>query len=482
MRLPRLTVPCLLSLLALCRLPVGAAPPQPSNLRPDILYTTRGEFVQVSPMRPLTLNAHVQQFAYEPLGIEVAFTGSEVQGDQTVYFVKTMDVRTGHEMSRLTVTAPTDGDNAGFLLLGWSRSGKYLLLQRFTPDPQEPTTATEEYLRWDLSASPSVARSIDPAAHLPAEAQGIQSEGIAYPSPDRRWIVFKLYYHPTDSEGKPGRAQSAFVLYDPERDTYRLLALPAGTITNRWGDGSHLIIERKEIAQWFDVVSGQISPLGAASTNDTLAASKQYPDLALDVENRPQEDLKGSGGHLGSYLLWVRRTPAGKQPLGAAAAGLTPGWEDPQAVWSPTGKQIAFLAHGDLCVTDLATTAEPGPHEKMAVGLALTCEEERRLAESSLKQIGLGLIQYAQDNDEHYPPTEGINDALYPYLKTRDVFQVGSHRFVYQLPGGTSLAKIDSPAETVQGTIDLPCARVVLFVDGHVKSFPKPNVSPDGAH
>ena len=85
MCLRRLTPLCLLFLLVLCALPVSAAPTQPSNLRSDILYTSRGEFVQVSPMRPLTLNAHVEQFQYEPLGIEVAFVGSEVQGDQTTH-------------------------------------------------------------------------------------------------------------------------------------------------------------------------------------------------------------------------------------------------------------------------------------------------------------------------------------------------------------------------------------------------------------
>ena len=86
------------------------------------------------------------------------------------------------------------------------------------------------------------------------------------------------------------------------------------------------------------------------------------------------------------------------------------------------------------------------------------------------------------DNDEHYPPSEGVNDAIRPYLKPGTAFQVGSHRFVYQLPSGTSLAKIDAPAETALGTMDLPCARVVLFADGHVKSFPKPGVPPQGAN
>jgi len=482
MRLRCLALSCLLFLLASCALSTGAAP-QPSNLRPDILYTARGEFVQVRPMRPLTLNAHVQQFAYEPLGIEVAFTGSEVQGDQTVYFVKTMDVRTGHEMSRLTVTGPSDSDSAGFLLTGWSLSGKYLLLLRFAPDSQNPTMAAKEYLRWDLSASPSVTRLIDPAAHLPA-VQVIPGYVNAIPSPHQRWIVFRQSYQRWDAEGKPepGLQQTAYILYDPERDTYRLLALPPGAETYRWSDDGHLLIRQKDAEQTFDVVTGQVSPRGAASNREAPAISKQYPDLTLDLEHRLLEDGKGTGGRLESCVLWVRRTAAGKPLLGAAAAGLTPGNDDPQAVWSPTGRQIAFLAHGDLYVTDLAPTAEPGPREKMAVGLPLTCAEERDLAAANLKQIGLALIQYAQDHDERYPPTEGINGAIYPYLKTNDVFQVGGHHFVYQLPGNTSRAKIESPAETPQGMIDLPCARLVLYVDGHVKSFPKPGVPPEGAN
>jgi len=81
----RLLLSTALLALASLALPIAAdpAPPLPhfSNLRSDILYTHKGEFVQVSPMRPLTLNAHVTQFAYDPLGIEIAVVGSETAGE-----------------------------------------------------------------------------------------------------------------------------------------------------------------------------------------------------------------------------------------------------------------------------------------------------------------------------------------------------------------------------------------------------------------
>ncbi len=110
--------PPLLSLLAVFGLPAVADPADPPS--PEILYTSRKEFVRIAPARPLTLNARLTQFAYEPLGLEVAAVGSETAGDTTTHFVKTIDTRTGHEMHRLTMTTPAGGGMAGFLLLGWT--------------------------------------------------------------------------------------------------------------------------------------------------------------------------------------------------------------------------------------------------------------------------------------------------------------------------------------------------------------------------
>ena len=111
MRLQRLAPPCLLTLLALMPSPGRA-------LRADILYLGDDKFVQADPLHQLTFNAHVKQFAYEPTGQETAVVGSETDGDTATIFVKTIDVRSGHELSKLSTTAPVGDETAWYNLIG----------------------------------------------------------------------------------------------------------------------------------------------------------------------------------------------------------------------------------------------------------------------------------------------------------------------------------------------------------------------------
>ncbi len=482
--LPPILTPFALLAFVCLALPAAADPAAPlprlSNLRSDILYTHRGEFVQVKPMRALTLNAHVSQFAYDPLGLEIAIVGSETSGDQTTDFVKTFDAHTGKEISRYAVTAPTDAQSTGLGLLGFSTSGRYLLLQQFTPEPNDPSTAQTEFLRWDLSADPPTMHVINPQSALPPEQQSADLAGSADAnlSPDRRWLAFNQSVHALKDDGNPGPDQNTHLLYDPERDTFRVLTLPPHASSFFWSDNTHLQIWQDGKRKQFDVVTGQIIPLTTPLDSAPSSVSKQYPDFLLDTEPQTLWDKRQHSGSLDACVLWIHRTPYGQVPLGVAAAGLMPNYQedgqnhDPQAVWSPTGKQIAFVASGDLCVTDLVSATEALPHEKMAVGLKLSCAEEQELAVSNLKQIGLALIQNIQDNDEKYPDANGLVKTLAPYAKTTDIFQTDGHAFVYERPG-VSLANVESPATTENGYIDLPCARIVLFCDGHVKVFAK---------
>jgi len=480
--------------MSLCRLPLSRFLPLlalfflsalPGHaLRPDILYTPQSGFLQIAPARQLTLNAHVSAFQYEPLGLEIAFVGSETQGDSTMHFVKVVDVRTGHEMERLSFSLPTEQDlvtSYDYRILGWSPSGRSLMLDRYLPPADLPDGADPnrgECVRWDVSATPPSIQVVAPTAPLPEGASIIFT--TRYLSPTGRWLAFKQTYESNNPDQNTAKSAYRITLYDVEKRTEKILPLPPGLYFFGWSDATHLKMTLRQgddrVPKVYDVTTGTLQDGGGNPAAIPIqSASHQYPEMTLDTEARTLEDKGGSGGRIDSHILWIRRTPLWKKPLGVVSAGLTPGGEDPQAVWSPTGKQIAFIAHGDLCVTDLVATpaSEPHPQETLAMGLKLTRIEEQTLALSDLKQIGLGLIQYCQDHDENYPPAAGIDEAILPYLKTRDVFSVGDVHWVYHAPDNLSLAAMEAPAETVIGTMDLGDTQITLFGDGHVKLLPK---------
>ena len=74
----------------------------------------------------------------------------------------------------------------------------------------------------------------------------------------------------------------------------------------------------------------------------------------------------------------------------------------------------------------------------------------------NLRDIGIALTQYVQDNDEFYPRAAHWMDALSPYLKDKtvlfDPFQPGAQRYGYALNrtcSGKALAAFAHPSETI---------------------------------
>lgn len=70
---------------------------------------------------------------------------------------------------------------------------------------------------------------------------------------------------------------------------------------------------------------------------------------------------------------------------------------------------------------------------------------------SNLKQLSLGILQYTQDYDDHFPPTLAYNsgtantstaygwaDAIYPYVKSHRVYQCPSEK----TPGTTAASSV----------------------------------------
>ncbi len=97
---------------------------------------------------------------------------------------------------------------------------------------------------------------------------------------------------------------------------------------------------------------------------------------------------------------------------------------------------------------------------------------------SNLKQIGLAMMQYVQDNDEKLPPMKSAavtKKALFPYVKSDAVFQQPQTHEPY-LPNtslsGHSLASFQNPATMVVYYEAGPAPdgmRGVVFLDGHAK-------------
>jgi prepilin-type processing-associated H-X9-DG protein len=211
------------------------------------------------------------------------------------------------------------------------------------------------------------------------------------------------------------------------------------------------------------------SALALTYTPEQLLATHYHPDWELETLQHKLDH----GAHeqsVDATTIWIS-APERIKVLSHLAVGVSPGPAPPQASWSPQGDAVAYLAIGDLFVTDLVR-ADATSREKLAAGEPLSCDEERSMATVNLKQLGLGLIQYIQDYDERLPPAGDVHDRIYPYVKDETMFSVGDSNFVYY-GNGQGLGSFDSPATFVIGAMDTPCAHNVLYLDGHVRSFLK---------
>jgi prepilin-type processing-associated H-X9-DG protein len=135
-----------------------------------------------------------------------------------------------------------------------------------------------------------------------------------------------------------------------------------------------------------------------------------------------------------------------------------------------------------------------------APGIVGASQKAKEITSSSnLKQIELGILQYAEDHDETYPDAANWIDEILPYLGNRDaVFHDPSapagENWSYALNSnlsGKPLAQFDAPADTVAvfesnadtknasdtgESVPIPGRHMggtdYAFADGHVKWFP----------
>lgn len=162
-------------------------------------------------------------------------------------------------------------------------------------------------------------------------------------------------------------------------------------------------------------------------------------------------------GRNGHKFAWRLRRYEGGVPQFMATEG----------VWSRIGIMITALY--SLVIASVVISTADRVRDKA----------RQRSSVSNLKQIGLALGQYVQDNDEMLPPMETpeqFKAALYPYVKSNPVFvQTGkdvpysvnstlSHKSLADVPPQTEVAE-----ETV-ASFDHKIAR--LYLDGTVRLEP----------
>lgn len=493
-------------------LPFGAAQGQNASSNPPVqplyfgrgepLYLGGGKALESSPARQLTLNAHVQQFAYQPGGLAVACAGGRLDGDSLTLTVQMIGLhqdtprRLWSRQVGLSALAGSLGlDENGtrdlrdridsalplfrrgyFLNLvslpGWWADGRYLLIKLQDVVPTDGGAGyrfQDFYTSVDVAADPPHVYPVPLAALLPDD-DFLADSRVSW-SPKHTRLLLTAF----------GRRSSVTAWYDFAANRLSAVLGITDSEFRGWLDEDHWLLEIREegapnVTQFVqDIATGRRTPaprpLAAAPDwgRDQFVSPKN-PELSLDVEQKTVEDEQKSGTQP-AQAIWIRRANAPKR-YSVIPVGLTPGFEYPQAQWSPTGGQVAFVGHGDLFVTDLLIR-DASARQKLAAGDTLSCAEENEIARSNMKQIGLALFQYAFDRDERFPPPGGLEARLSAYLKDPSLYSVGGARFNYQPPPNRKIGEIENPAQTPLATMDLPCARDILYADGHVGTVPK---------
>lgn len=150
--------------------------------------------------------------------------------------------------------------------------------------------------------------------------------------------------------------------------------------------------------------------------------------------------------------LWVRSVTQSDVPRGLVAPDT-----DGQFSLMQGGKKVFYVAKSRLYSCELERV-------DLQVYLDAKAAADRSVALSRAKQVALGIILFASDNNDNYPTASGFQDAVKPYLKNDQLLD----GFVYTFKGG-SASDVQNPSSTELGYIDINGGRVVAYVDGHVK-------------
>lgn len=192
-------------------------------------------------------------------------------------------------------------------------------------------------------------------------------------------------------------------------------------------------------------------------TREKIAAygePEQSSPLALSLEDG---EVKFGSTAKPIQSLWLRSVSVSKEPPLLVAKDV-----DYQYWLSPKCDTIAYLSNGRLFACEVARMG-------LDAFMKAKAAAARVIAVSNAKQVALSVMIYSTDCDDFAPMQSNFEDAIYPYLKNREVLD----GFVYTFKGGSFTAVAD-PANTELGHIVVPGGRVVAYVDSHVRFVPNP--------
>lgn len=454
------------------------APSAPGEQR---LFVGAGRVLTIGEAKQLTFGAHVGQFLFQPGSLEAAYSGVQTDGETVTVFVRLMGLKHGETFPMLSWSATVrEGvPHTAYSLGGWSGDGRYLMVQHAelgTATETAPARSEDVWECVDVGVSPFKVRRVP----LPDGDEGSTSmvDNGAF-SPSGRLFALQGTRAGDDPRASP---LSVFV-YNLALGTVRRVPLPAGSYPQGWVDDGHLLLSRSQehklVLVARDIVTGRETPTKAEPA--ALApVPRAFPAVRLSLLPLPVA-LSGPGalGQARANALWLTiQGPKPHLPPVCLGVGLRAGAM--QGALAPDQSTAVWTEHGDLfaCVFG---ERDASLRERYDAGDALSCDEERRIAESNVKQVGLSLLQYSQDYDEQYPPAGAFTEGVRPYLRDTRLLAVGSHEFAYAPPPDLSAGHLAAPAETVLGTLRLPCATVTLYADGSVHSLPPPEKAAPAA-
>ncbi|BDI28689.1 hypothetical protein CCAX7_007400 [Capsulimonas corticalis] len=463
------------------------------------VYLGSGRILEASTARQMTVRGHLSEFQYSPTGEKIAYQSLVIDHGAKSTAIKFVDPWRSEPVEKTLAKSLAWGLNGErprdqISMAGWSGDGRYLIVQRLAAldgadlpmygDFANPARVDLTYECYDTLgdlASPKVVRmGVVRPGSVPTFAW----------SPDGARVLLEATIQNTDPADAAG-GHPELIVYRPGDDMQQNIPFLTGHVILGWLDDRSLLFKKRPAARGEATQYVRSDLAGGASESvpmpddweahpglrlgagfaDAGALDPKSSLLTLDVipETLPDSDRMDD---VRAFAIWIRNRTE-KKKYAAAPLGVTPGGDPPRPQWSPTGEAVAFLSHGDLFVTDLVKR-DATAREKLDSGEQLSCEEENLIAASDLRQIGLGLAQYAQDYDGRMPPAPGVQDRVFPYLQDNSLFSLGDNQFVYRGNSQMIVADIKSPADLVIGEMDTRCAHHYVYADGHISSVSKP--------